>query len=229
MLTACSSSSCTREEEHAVVHAEEENKRRSILPMPCSSSSGSFRSKPASPSSFSASLRSKARLPSSSSAKRSDQRERKHQLHCKYGENERTKWEKNYQQGFVGNRNRQHQNHLMASSNRTLSKKRRKKMRNVTTRSCFEYKTKKPNKLSSTLPFMVSSSNIGSLRSTSPSSSSKRTFKSNGLAIAFEKEWRRKEWSTTSMGVVQWRTRRFKWSSSQSSRSVRRPARLAPN
>ena len=53
---------------------------------------------------------------------------------------------------------------------------------------------------------MVSSSNIGSLRSTSPSSS-KRTFKSNGLAIAVEKEWTRKEWTTAKSGKMN----RFRW------------------
>jgi len=67
-------------------------------------------------------------------------------------------------------------------------------------------KQKKPNKLSSTLPFVVSSSNIGSLRSTSLSSS-KRTFKSNGLAIAVEKEWTRKEWTTAKSGKMN----RFRW------------------
>ena len=53
---------------------------------------------------------------------------------------------------------------------------------------------------------MVSSFNIGSLRSTSPSSS-KRTFKSNGLAIAVEKEWTRKEWTTAKSGKMN----RFRW------------------
>jgi hypothetical protein len=57
-------------------------------------------------------------------------------------------------------------------------------------------KQKKPNKLSSTLQ----------LRSTSPSSS-KRTFKSNGLAIAVEKEWRKKEWTTAKSGKMN----RFRW------------------
>ena len=76
-------------------------------------------------------------------------------------------------------------------------------------------KKKKLANCMSTLPYAVSPSTIGSLRYSGRlwlSSSSKRTFKLNGLAIAVrtwkEKKWRRKEWSTNGKdGNKKWKGR----------------------
>jgi hypothetical protein len=57
-------------------------------------------------------------------------------------------WGKNYQAGFVDNQNQPRRTRLVVSSNQNLYvQKRRKKMRNISTRCCFEYKKKRTKEL----------------------------------------------------------------------------------